>query len=390
MTPTALKNLTIVVALLAGGTSLALIGFLTRQQVIVRHALVPGSSTTAQHSTRADQLVSEIGQAGASGTVASPVATVQEAQPTPIPSTDPTQTGSAENSVSSTSAIPPCDKPDGLGLSRIVQIDPTGGPRFGLIQHPEGYDFLRDKEVVLTFDDGPRPSSTEAVVKALADECLKATFFEVGQMASWHPEVTKQVIDAGMTVGTHTWSHKDLARIPPEKAEQEIEMANSAVNAAAGGKIAPFFRFPYLAQPPRIFSYLAERNIAIFSGDIDSRDYTMHKPQLVVDSVMSQLEKRGRGIVLMHDIHSNTAEALPELLRQLKVAGFKVVHMVPKEQLTTIAKYDELLDHRKNVSSNTQPVSVSGHDAGTHHSIYMYVPPQGRKGAPTTSTTGAH
>jgi peptidoglycan/xylan/chitin deacetylase (PgdA/CDA1 family) len=389
MTATALKNLTIFVALLAGGTSLALIGFLTRQQVIVRHALAPESSATAQHSTPADQLVSEVGHAGASGNVASPVATVQEAQPTPIPSTDPTQTRSAENSVSLTSAIPPCDKPDGLGLSRIVQIDTTGGPRFGLIQHPEGYDFLRDKEVVLTFDDGPRPGSTEAVVKALADKCLRATFFEVGQMASWHPEITKQVIDAGMTVGTHTWSHKDLARIPPEKAEQEIEMANSAVSAA-GGKIAPFFRFPYLAQPPRMLSYLAERNIAIFSGDIDSRDYTMHKPQLVVDSVMSQLEKRGRGIVLMHDIHSNTAEALPELLRQLKVAGFKVVHMVPKEQLTTVAKYDELLDHRKNVSSNAQPVSVSGHDAGTHHSIYMYVPPQGRKGAPTTSTTGAH
>jgi peptidoglycan-N-acetylglucosamine deacetylase len=391
MTVTTLKNLAIVVALLAGGAALATIGFLTRQQIISRQALAPKSAPTAQHSAPADQLVSEIGQAGTSG-LAAPVATVQEAQPTPTPSTGPAQNGSSENSVvSSTSAIPPCDKPDGLGLSRIVQIDPTGGPRFGLIQHPEGYDFLRDKEVVLTFDDGPRPGSTEAVVKALADECLRATFFEVGQMASWHPEITKHEIDAGMTVGTHTWSHKDLARIPPEKAEQEIEMANSAVSAAAGGKIAPFFRFPYLAQPPRMLSYLAERNIAIFSGDIDSRDYTMHKPAPVVDSVMSQLEKRGKGIVVMHDIHPNTAEALPELLRQLKVAGFKVVHMVPKEQLTTVAKYDEMLDHRRNASSSSQPVSVTerGRDAATHHGIYMYVPPQGREGAPTTGTTGA-
>jgi hypothetical protein len=122
----------------------------------------------------------------------------------------------------------------------------------------------------------------------------------------------------------------------------------------------------------------------------------MHKPEPVVDSVMSQLEKRGKGIVLMHDIHPNTAEALPELLRQLKDAGFKVVHMVPKEQLTTIAKYDEMLDHRRNVSSSAQPVSAiaSGHDAVKHHSIYMYVPPQGRsthtQGAPMTGTTGAH
>jgi peptidoglycan-N-acetylglucosamine deacetylase len=389
---TGLKGLAIVAALLAGGISLALIGFLAAPQIIARQTSAPKSAPTAQRSRPADQLVSEIGQAGASGTVTLPIATAQEAQPTPTPSIVPAQNGAAENSMEpATSAIPPCDKPDGLGLSRIVQIDTTGGPRFGLIQHPEGYDFLRDKEVVLTFDDGPRPGSTEAVVKALADECLRATFFEVGQMASWHPEVTKQVIDAGMTVGTHTWSHKDLARTPYEKAEQEIEMANSAVRAAAGGKIAPFFRFPYLAQAPRILSYLAERNIAIFSGDIDSRDYTMHKPEPVVDSVMSQLEKRGKGIVLMHDIHPNTAEAVPELLRQLKVAGFKVVHMVPKEQLTTIAKYDEMLDHRRNVSSSAQQGSAiaSGHDAAMqHHSIYMYVPGQGRKGAPITGTTG--
>jgi peptidoglycan-N-acetylglucosamine deacetylase len=393
MTATSLKNLMIVTALLAGGTSLALIGFLAAPQIIVRQTPSPESAPTAQHSAPADQLVSEIGQAGPSRTAGS-VAPVQEAQPTLTPSTGPAQNGSAENSIGpATSAIPPCDKPDGLGLSRIVQIDTTGGPRFGLIQHPEGYDFLRDKEVVLTFDDGPRPGSTEAVVKALTDECLRATFFEVGQMASWHPEVTKEVIDAGMTVGTHTWSHKDLARISPEKAEQQIEMANSAVSAAAGGKIAPFFRFPYLAQPPRILSYLAERNIAIFSGDIDSRDYTMHKPEPVVDSVMSQLKKRRKGIVLMHDIHPNTADALPELLRQLRVAGFKVVHMVPKEQLITIAKYDEMLDHRRNVSSTAQPVSATaqGHDAAMQHrSMYMYVPAQGRKGAPTTTTTGAH
>jgi len=74
----------------------------------------------------------------------------------------------------------------------------------------------------------------------------------------------------------------------------------------------------------------------------------------------------------MHDIHLNTAEALPELLRQLKVAGFKVVHMVPKEQLTTVAKYDEMLDYRRNVSSSAQPVAATA--PVQHHSIYMYVP----------------
>jgi peptidoglycan/xylan/chitin deacetylase (PgdA/CDA1 family) len=262
--------------------------------------------------------------------------------------------------VPAASDIPPCNKPGGMGLSRIVEIDTTGGPGFGF-EHFKQYDFLRDKEVVLTFDDGPWPANTPAVLKALADECLKGIFFEIGKHATWHPEITKQVIEAGMTVGTHTWSHKDLARNPYakdlEQAEQEIEMGNSAVHmAAAGAPVAPFFRFPDLQHPPQLLSYLGERNIAIFSTDIDSRDFKMHQPDQVIKSVMSQLEKHGKGIILMHDFQKNTAEALPEILRQLKAGGYKIVHMVPKGQLTTIPKYNEMVSHQDKLSSNnTRP-----------------------------------
>jgi peptidoglycan/xylan/chitin deacetylase (PgdA/CDA1 family) len=260
----------------------------------------------------------------------------------------------------SASAIPRCDRAGGMGLSRIVQIDTTGGPEFGF-QHLHGYDFLRDKEVVLTFDDGPWPGSTAAVLRALRDQCLKATFFEIGEHASWHPEITREVIEAGMTVGTHTWSHKDLARNPYagdlERAEQEIELGNSAVHmAAAGGSIAPFFRFPDLQQTPQQLKYLAQRNVAIFSTDIDSRDFAMHKPEQVIKSVMKQLERRGKGIILLHDFHRNTAAALPELLNQLKNGGYKVVHMVPKAQLITISNYDAMLkDHKKLSANNLRP-----------------------------------
>jgi peptidoglycan/xylan/chitin deacetylase (PgdA/CDA1 family) len=262
----------------------------------------------------------------------------------------------------SATAIPACDKPGGMGLTRIVEIDTTGGPGFGF-EHFKQYDFLRDKEVVLTFDDGPWPGNTPAVLKALTDECLKATFFEIGEHATWHPEITKQVIAAGMTVGTHTWSHKDLARNPYakdiEQAKAEIEMGNSAVHlAAGGGKIAPFFRFPALQHPPQLMSYLAERNIGVFSTDIDSRDFKLHKPEDVIKSVMSQLEKHGKGIILMHDFKHHTAEAMPELIRQLKAGGYKVVHMVPKGELKTVPKYDEMLAHEDKLSSNnTRPES---------------------------------
>ena len=256
------------------------------------------------------------------------------------------------------SNIARCEKPEAMGLSRVVEIDTTKGPEFGL-QHLRGYDFLRDREVVLTFDDGPHPVNTIAVLNALRDECLKATFFEIGENASWHPAITKELIDAGMTVGTHTWSHKDLASKPYttdlEKAAQEIEMGNSAVHmAAAGASVAPFFRFPELHHSAPSLEYLAQRNIAVFSTDIDLRDFSMHKPEQVIKSVMGQLERRGKGIILMHDSHHNTAEALPELLRQLKGASYKVVHIVPKVQLTTIAKYDEMFGHRNKLSSNTR------------------------------------
>jgi len=90
----------------------------------------------------------------------------------------------------------------------------------------------------------------------------------------------------------------------------------------------------------------------VFSTDIDSRDFKMHKPEEVIKSVMGQLEKHGKGIILMHDFHRNTAEALPELLRQLKAGGYKVVHMVPNGELSTLPKYDEMVKQQDKLSSN--------------------------------------
>ena len=129
-----------------------------------------------------------------------------EATTAPVVPNTPTPSASAQNKPAAT-AIPPCDKPGGVGLSRIVEIDTTGGPGFGF-EHFKQYDFLHDKEVVLTFDDGPWPGNTPAVLQTLTDECLKATFFEIGKHATWHPEITKQVIEAGAS-SRHpcTWSH---------------------------------------------------------------------------------------------------------------------------------------------------------------------------------------
>jgi peptidoglycan/xylan/chitin deacetylase (PgdA/CDA1 family) len=318
----------------------------------------PAASAPAASAPAASASAASVPVASAPA-AAAPMRVAQATQTTPAA---PSAASAPPKPAPSATAIPACDKPGGMGLTRIVEIDTTGGPGFGF-EHFKQYDFLRDKEVVLTFDDGPWPGNTPAVLKALTDECLKATFFEIGEHATWHPEITKQVIAAGMTVGTHTWSHKDLARNPYakdiEQAKAEIEMGNSAVHlAAGGGKIAPFFRFPALQHPPQLMSYLAERNIGVFSTDIDSRDFKLHKPEDVIKSVMSQLEKHGKGIILMHDFKHHTAEAMPELIRQLKAGGYKVVHMVPKGELKTVPKYDEMLAHEDKLSSNnTRPES---------------------------------
>ena len=98
---------------------------------------------------------------------------------------------------------------------------------------------------MLTFDDGPWPNNTPAVLKALAEQCTKALFFPIGKHAGWHPEILKQVIAAGHTVGSHTWSHKDLSKVTEQEGKDEIEKGIAAVSIALGNKpVAAFFRFP--------------------------------------------------------------------------------------------------------------------------------------------------
>ena len=334
------------------------------------HVISPGSSNstaapaTQPVSAQAPRPSTPVVQVAQSAPAAEPSAPERLAQnTTAAPAPAPAASAPAPAPLPAVAkAIPACNNPDAIGLSRVVEIDTTGGPAFGT-EHFKQYDFLRDKEVVLTFDDGPWPENTPMVLKALKDNCIKATFFEIGEHATWRPDISREVAAAGMTVGNHTWSHKDLARNPYAKdieaAKQEIEMGVSAVHMAVGGPTAPFFRFPDLQQPPELMTYLGTRNIAIFSTDIDTFDFKLRKPDDVVKSAMTKLAKNGKGIVLMHDFQHNTAEALPELLRQLKAGGYKIVHMVPKDLVTTLPKYDDMVraQDKYSASNNTRPQS---------------------------------
>jgi peptidoglycan/xylan/chitin deacetylase (PgdA/CDA1 family) len=254
-------------------------------------------------------------------------------------------------------SAPACTNPNALGLARTVEVDTTGGPGFGFEQY-KMHDFLVLKEVVLTFDDGPWPGNTRAVLDALAQQCVKAIFFPIGKHALWHPEILKEVAAAGHTIGGHTWSHANLGanikswpkrgakKEEPERtletrSIEEIEKGFSAIKLAMGAPPAPFFRFPFLKDPKEALDYLGTRNIAVFSHDLDSFDFKMHKPDDVVKSVMDKLEKKGKGIILMHDFQQATAKALPTILAELKAKGYKVVHVRAKAPLETIPQWDE-------------------------------------------------
>jgi peptidoglycan/xylan/chitin deacetylase (PgdA/CDA1 family) len=254
---------------------------------------------------------------------------------------------------------PACANPDALGVARTVTVDTTGGPGFGF-EHFKQLDFLQDKEVVLTFDDGPWPNNTPAVLKALADECTKGLFFAVGKHATYHPEILKAVANAGHTVGTHTWSHINLnsKKLTEQQVKDELEKGFSAVKMAIGTAPAPFFRFPQLQHNPAGMAYLGTRNVAMFSTDLDSFDFRSNNPEQIITTVMTKVDKLGKGIILMHDFQKNTAEALPTLLRRLKAGGYKVVQMKAKTPFDTLPEYDAMMvkDQKLPVISS-RPVS---------------------------------
>jgi peptidoglycan-N-acetylglucosamine deacetylase len=247
--------------------------------------------------------------------------------------------------------------PKALGISRTVEIDTSGGPGFGSEQF-KAYDFLQPGEVVLTFDDGPWPGNTPAVLSALAAQCTKALFFPIGEHAMWHPEILKQVAAAGHTIGSHTWSHAYLAKLSADQAQPEIEKGISAIRAALGQPEAPFFRFPGLSFNPQLMSYLGTRDVSAFSADFDSQDFKIHKPELVISSVMTKLQKTGKGIILLHDFQHGTALALPDLLVQLQTGGYKIVWVKAKAPVTTLAQYDDQVSKLfGGATADSRPVS---------------------------------
>jgi len=221
--------------------------------------------------------------------------------------------------------------PDALGTSRVLVVDPAEHARIGSMQYHETLP-LADHEVVLTFDDGPLPPYSERVLETLASQCVKATYFLIGRMARAYPEMVRKIHDAGHSVGTHTMSHPyTFNRMAPAKAHAEMDDAIAAAADALGNpsEVAPFFRIPGLIRADVVEKYMAEKHVQIWSTDFLADDWKHLSASEVMKRALTRLEEHGKGVLLLHDIQPATAMMLPNLLRELKRRGYRVVHVVP-------------------------------------------------------------
>lgn len=229
--------------------------------------------------------------------------------------------------------------PTAFGTSRVLTVDPSQHQRVGTLQYPETLP-LEDREVVLTFDDGPLASFTARILDALASECVRATFFMVGRMAKADPQLVQRAAKEGHTIGSHTQNHPmNIRFLRSERVAQEIDGGIEAISAALGeNKIAPFFRIPGLYSSPAIEEHAAARGLMIWSADLHAADWGRGGPAGVIGRTLHRLQAKRRGILLLHDIQPSTARALPQLLKELRLQGYRIVHVEPvAERSKTIA-----------------------------------------------------
>lgn len=221
-----------------------------------------------------------------------------------------------------------------MGVARTIELDPSRGHSYDGLERSLG---LRDGEVVLTFDDGPRPGKTDRILDALRAECTRATFFMAGRSADAYPQLAQRVRREGHTLANHTHAHEKLTEIGSGAMVATIDEGAAAIRRATGVRALPFFRYPYLARSARTDAVLRSKGLIAFGANIDSKDYYKVSPAAVRAKVMGQLRAQRKGIVLMHDIHARTAAMLPALLDQMKAEGFRIVHIVPGRGGTPVA-----------------------------------------------------
>jgi peptidoglycan/xylan/chitin deacetylase (PgdA/CDA1 family) len=262
--------------------------------------------------------------------------------------------------------------PDALGTSRTLVVDPAEHPLVGAMNYRETLP-LEDKEVVITLDDGPIAPYTGKILDILASQCVRATYFLVGEMARARPELVRRAYREGHTIGTHSMTHPYAFKaLSIEKAKAQIDGGIDAASEALGepNALSPFFRFPGFGRGDATEAYAASRGLMVWSADVPADDWLHIGDKEITRRAIARLERKGKGILLLHDIHAKTVAALPALLKELKTRGFRIVHVVAasKDQPKTntepqawiVPDRNTLADRRKVALPAVQLADVQG------------------------------
>lgn len=218
--------------------------------------------------------------------------------------------------------------PDALGTSRTLTI--KTGERTGI---GHGYPALglAKGEIILTFDDGPSPKTTPAILDILAKDCVQATFFMIGKHAEAHPELARRVREAGHSIGSHSYSHRELNYLAPEDATADIERGIEAVDRAAFGSAADrphLFRFPGFKSTPELVAFVNSHHGLVVDRNFGANDWRGDPAPVEFERFKERLQHMQRGIVILHDVQPETVKLLPMVLAELKARHMKIVHLV--------------------------------------------------------------
>lgn len=177
--------------------------------------------------------------------------------------------------------------------------------------------------IALTFDDGPNQKLTPRLLDLLAQHHIKATFFVVGENAAEYPDILKRAVREGHEIGNHSWSHPNFGKMGDEAVRSQISRTQDAIAAAIGTR-PTLLRPPYGSVTARQKHFIHhELGYEIILWDVDPLDWKQPGPGVVANRILK--ETRPGSIVLAHDIHAQTIEAMPQTLNELEAKGFKFV-----------------------------------------------------------------
>lgn len=222
----------------------------------------------------------------------------------------------ALSAISAPAAQPPVD-------SIAHEAPAPEAPKAGGPQVTFNSVYVDGPYIAMTFDDGPNATLTPKLLDLLAAHHLKATFFVVGQNAADHPEILKRAVREGHEIANHSWSHPNLAKMSDDSVRRELQKTDDAIKAAIGTR-PTLMRPPYGSITARQKNWIhAEFGYRIIIWDVDPLDWKRPGPHIVTHRILS--EARPGSIILAHDIHAPTIEAMPGTFYGLEAKGFKFV-----------------------------------------------------------------